>query len=209
MKEQVETKQNELVRLAKLKGVYDKSVLDSQLILVKSKLFREYAAMLISVKPGSQTLGIDKEIYDKENEDSFDTLVKYLRDIVYHPNKYRSAPIRRVWIPKPGKAEKRPLGIPTLKDRALQALVNLVLLPMVEMTSDPNSYGFRPYRDCKMAIAAVRNQLKTSDPVKIRSSINKRYTKTGNDAALLMRANQDKWILDADIKGFFDNINHK
>jgi hypothetical protein len=96
LKEEVEIKQKELAKLAKLKGVYDKTVLDRQLILVRSKLFREYATMLISVKPGSQTPGIDKEIYNKEEECTFEDLVKYLRDVTYHPNKYKSAPIKRV-----------------------------------------------------------------------------------------------------------------
>lgn len=207
--EEVLEKQKELVKLAKLKGCYDKSVLDKQLVLVRSKLFREYAVMIISVKTGSQTPGIDKEIYNKNDEHTYVNLVESLREATYYPNKYVSSPIKRVWIPKPGKSEKRPLGIPTVKDRALQALVNLVLLPLVEMTSDPNSYGFRPYRDCKMAIAAVRNQLKTTDLTKVRFSISKRFNKDGNQTAHLMRANQEKWILDADIKGFFDNINHK
>lgn len=76
------------------------------------------------------------------------------------------------------------MGIPTVKDRALQALINLVLLPLVELTSDPNSYGFRPYRDCKMAVAAVRNQLKTIDVLK-------RY-KTNNPSANFLIPNQEK-----------------
>jgi RNA-directed DNA polymerase len=54
------------------------------------------------------------------------------------------APTRRVWIPKPGTEERRPLGIPTMKDRALQALVKLVLEPEWEARFEPNSYGFRP-----------------------------------------------------------------
>jgi len=220
MREEVAAKQRELVKLAKLNGLYDKEVLDRQLILVRSKLFREYAVKLISMKPGSQTPplpaalgygqgqgGVDKEIYDKANEGTFEDLVEYLRKATYQPNNYRATPIRRVWIPKPGKEEKRPLGIPSIKDRALQALINLVLLPLVELTSDPNSYGYRPHRDCKMAIAAVRAQLKTIDVLKIRNSINKRHPKFGNSANYLI-ANQEKWILDADIKGFFDNINH-
>ena len=66
------------------------------------------------------------------------------------------------------------MGIPTVKDRALQALVNLVLNPLVELKSDANSYGFRPYRDCKMAIAAVRAQLKTVDVDKAIKSISDR-----------------------------------
>lgn len=53
------------------------------------------------------------------------------------------SPTRRVWIPKPGTEEKRPLGIPTIKDRALQALVKLALEPEWEARFEPNSYGFR------------------------------------------------------------------
>lgn len=95
-----------------------------------------------------------------------------------------------------------------MKDRALQALVNLGLLPLVELTSDPNSYGFRPYRDCKMAIAAVRNQLKTVDISKARRALNRRH-RGGNQSGNFLIPNQEKWILDVDIKGFFDNINHE
>jgi RNA-directed DNA polymerase len=202
-------KQRELVQLAKLKGVYDKEVLDRQLLLVRSRLFREFATELICYKPGSQTPGIDREIFDQEDiESSFEDLVEYLRSTIYHPNKYRASEVNRVWIPKPGKDEQRPLAIPTVKDRALQALVNLVLLPLVELTSDPNSYGFRPYRDCKMAVAAVRNQLKSVDIEKVKGSLNKRH-KVSNKSGNFLIPNQEKWILDADIKGFFDKINHE
>ncbi len=55
---------------------------------------------------------------------------------------YRPKPLRRIWIPKPGKQEKRPLGIPTMLDRAMQALYLLALEPSIESTSDPKSYGF-------------------------------------------------------------------
>jgi len=96
MKEEVAVKQRELVELAKLNGLYDKEVLDRQLILVRSKLLREYAVKLISVKPGSQTPGVDKEIYDKENEGIFEDLVEYLRKATYQPNNYRATPIKRV-----------------------------------------------------------------------------------------------------------------
>lgn len=167
--EMVELKQRELVQLAKLKGVYDKEVLNKQVLLARSRLFREFAVELISIKSGSQTPGIDGEIYDKEREESFEELIEYLRKITYHPNQYKASAVKRVWIPKSDKDEKRPLGIPTVRDRALQALVNLVLIPLVELTSDPNSYGFRPHRDCKMAIAAVRNQLRTVDVNKVRA----------------------------------------
>lgn len=207
---EVEEKQKELVELAKLKGVYDNSVLNKQLILARSKVFREHAVLTLSTKPGSSTPGVDGEGLKMEDERLKEKLISYSRDILYHPNKYKAAPIKRVWIPKPGKSDKRPLGIPTIKDRALQMITNLVLLPLVEMASDPNSYGFRPYRDCKMAIAAVRNQLKTQNIEKTKKHIRKRHAiREVVRVGTLMKANQNKWILDADIKGFFDNINHE
>ncbi|MUG93078.1 hypothetical protein F7734_11765 [Scytonema sp. UIC 10036] len=67
----------------------------------------------------------------------------------------RAKPTRRVWIPKPGSEEKRPLGIPTMYDRATQALVKLALEPQWEAIFEPNSYGFRPGRSCHDAIGAI------------------------------------------------------
>lgn len=93
----------------------------------------------------------------------------------------KSKPTRRVWIPKKGTDEKRPLGIPTMKDRALQALAKLVLEPEWEAFFEPNSYGFRPGRSCHDAIAAIF------------IAINKKA----------------KYILDADISKCFDRINHE
>src|ERR671932_9493 len=91
------------------------------------------------------------------------------------------SPTRRVWIPKPGTQEKRPLGIPTMKDRALQALVKLALEPEWEAKFEPNSYGFRPGRSCQDAIEALFNSIHQ----------------------------QPKYVLDADIKGAFDHINQE
>jgi RNA-directed DNA polymerase len=85
-------------------------------------------------------------------------------------------PVRRVWIPKPGKAEQRPLGIPVMRDRAYQALVKLALEPEWEARFEPNSYGFRPGRSCHDAIEAIFNIVK--------------YV--------------PRYVLDADIKSFFD-----
>lgn len=90
-------------------------------------------------------------------------------------------PTRRVWIPKPSTDEKRPLGIPTMKDRALQALVKLALEPEWEARFEPNSYGFRPGRSCHDAIEAIFNAI--------------RY--------------KAKYVLDADIAKCFDRINHE
>lgn len=90
-------------------------------------------------------------------------------------------PTRRVWIPKPGSDEKRPLGIPTINDRALQSLVKLALEPEWEAKFEPNSYGFRPGRSCHDAIEAI-------------------FTAIGKKA---------KFVLDADIAKCFDKINHE
>lgn len=90
-------------------------------------------------------------------------------------------PIRRVWIPKPGTDEQRPLGIPTLSDRAVQALVKLALEPEWEPRFEPNSYGFRPGRGCHDAIEAVFNSIKQLP----------------------------KYVLDADIAKCFDRICHR
>lgn len=90
-------------------------------------------------------------------------------------------PTRRVYIDKPGTNEKRPLGIPTMNDRALQALTKQILEPEWEARFEPNSYGFRPGRSCQDAIAAIY------------LSINQ----------------QPKFVLDADISKCFDKINHE
>lgn len=93
----------------------------------------------------------------------------------------KAQPVRRTYIPKPGTTETRPLGIPTMKDRATQALVKLALEPEWEARFEPNSYGFRPGRSCHDAIAAV--------------FMNVRF--------------RPKWVLDADIAKCFDRINHE
>ncbi|GET36331.1 RNA-directed DNA polymerase (Reverse transcriptase) [Microseira wollei NIES-4236] len=91
------------------------------------------------------------------------------------------SPTRRVWIPKPGTEEKRPLGIPTIKDRALQALVKLALEPEWEARFEPNAYGFRPGRSCHDAIEAIFTSIHL----------------------------KPKFVLDADIAKCFDRIDHE
>lgn len=92
----------------------------------------------------------------------------------------QARPVRRVWIPKPGTQEQRPLGIPTMRNRAAQALVKLALEPEWEAKFEPNSYGFRPGRSCHDAVAAV----------------------------YLCINRQPKYVLDADLTKCFDRINH-
>jgi RNA-directed DNA polymerase len=89
--------------------------------------------------------------------------------------------VKRVWIPKPGKTEKRPLGIPTMQDRAKQALALLALEPEWEAKFEPNSYGFRPGRSSHDAIEAIYSNL---------------------------HHNVDKLVYDADIRQCFDRIDH-
>lgn len=93
----------------------------------------------------------------------------------------KSHPTRRVWIPKPGKDEKRPLGIPTMYDRALQAVVKAALEPEWEAIFEPNSHGFRPGRSCHDAIWQIKNSIQQ----------------------------KAKFVLDADIAKCFDCINHE
>ena len=95
--------------------------------------------------------------------------------------KGKSKATRRVWIPKPGKDEKRPLGIPTIHDRALQGVIKNAIEPEWEAVFEPNSYGFRPGRACQDAIKQIR------------VSIEKK----------------PKYVLDADISKCFDKIDHK
>ena len=71
----------------------------------------------------------------------------------------KASPVRRVEIPKPDSTEKRPLGIPTMRDRATQALVKQALEPEWEAKFEPNSYGFRPGRSCHDAIMAIFNAI--------------------------------------------------
>lgn len=94
----------------------------------------------------------------------------------------KSNNIRRIWIPKPGKLEKRPLGIPTIQDRAKQALAHMALEPEWEAKFDENSYGFRPGRRPHDAIEAI---------------------------FLNLRKKKNKYVYDADIRKCFDRINHE
>ena len=93
----------------------------------------------------------------------------------------KSQPIRRVWIPKPGKKEKRPLGIPVMHERAAQALAKAALEPEWEAKFEGNSFGFRPGRSAHDAIEAIFLQI--------------RY--------------EPKYVLDADISKCYDRINHQ
>jgi RNA-directed DNA polymerase len=151
-----------------------KTVHRLQRLLTKSWQARCLAVRRIAQdNHGKKTAGVDgvKSISPSERT----KLVEEIRSI---PS---PKPVRRVWIPKPGKEEKRPLGIPTIRDRAGQAVVKLALEPEWEAKFEPNSYGFRPGRSCHDAAEAIFAVIK--------------YT--------------PRYVLDADIKGCFDNIDHQ
>jgi len=92
----------------------------------------------------------------------------------------KAQPLRRIWIPKPGKPEKRPLGIPVMRDRCAQALLKLAIEPEWEAKFEKDSYGFRPGRSAHDALSQIRAQIQQ----------------------------KPKYVLDADIAKCFDRIDH-
>lgn len=124
---------------------------------LQKTLMKSWSAKMLAVRrvtqdnQGKKTAGVDgvKSLNPKQRL----RLVSQLR------LNSKVKPTRRVWIPKPGTEEKRPLGIPTMYDRALQALVKLALEPEWEARFEPNSYGFRPGRSCRDAIEAIYKKI--------------------------------------------------
>ncbi len=145
-----------------------------QRLLTSSYYTRLLAVRLVTQdNQGKKTAGMDgiKNLSPMQRFNLVDLLKsRYLK----------ASPTRRVWIPKPGKDEKRPLGIPTMYDRALQALVKLGMEPEWEARFEPNSYGFRPGRSTHDAIEAIYLSIHM----------------------------KPKYVLDADISKCFDRINH-
>ena len=140
-------------------------------------LTNSYYAKLMAVKrvtsnKGKNTPGVDGDLWQ-------DAGAKWQAVHSLRRRGYRPQPLRRIYIPKKN-GKKRPLSIPTMMDRAQQALYKLALAPVAETLADGNSYGFREGRSCADAVQAGFNALS--------------------------KPNSAKWILEADIKGCFDNI---
>src|ERR1700684_3163691 len=143
-----------------------------QRLLTHSYSGKVLAVRRVTENNGKKTPGVDQEIWDTPEKKT--QAVHALRRRGYQPQ-----PLRRVYIQKSDGKTMRPLGIPTMKDRAQQALHLLALDPVVETTADRNSYGFRPLRSCADAIEQCFNAL-------------------GHAST--------QWILEGDIKSCFDKI---
>lgn len=100
--------------------------------------------------------GITVGFFAKNSQDRLLVVNEHLKAGTYEPK-----PVKRVWIPKPGSAEKRPLGIPTVRDRVVQTAVRLAIEPVFEREFAPHSYGFRPGRSCQDALRQVEKLLKS------------------------------------------------
>ncbi|KAG7748258.1 hypothetical protein KL911_005369 [Ogataea haglerorum] len=161
------------------KGDKDK-VLKLQEELVKSTMTILMAINSVMSNRGGKTPGIDKKLYD--NYTDLLLLVDELREL----DSYKATPVKRIYIPK-SNGKLRPLGIPTIKDRCVQELYRLALLPISEVNADYNSFGFRPGKSQRDAItAAVYSLMPYSEKGKV----------------------YPRFVLDADVKGYFDNISH-
>ena len=131
-----------------------------------------------SVRANKGAAGVDGqtvEVFENHLEENLTELSERLRDGTYRPH-----PVRRVWLPKPGGKDKRPLGIPTVRDRVVQTALRNVLEPVFERDFAERSYGFRPGRGCKNALRRVEELMKSG------------YT----------------FVVDADLRSYFDSIPH-
>jgi len=155
-----------------------KSGQDAKVRRLQRLLVKSYYARLLAVRKvtqdnqGKKTAGVDGMIAISPEQRL--NLTEEIKGTL------KAKPLRRVWIPKPGRDEKRPLGIPTIKDRARQALIKLALEPEWESRMEGTSYGFRPGRSAHDAIS------------RIYITINR----------------GSYFVLDADIAKCFDRINH-
>ena len=146
-----------------------------QRLLTHSFSGKVLAVRRVTENTGKKTPGVDQEIWDTPEKKI--QAVHALKRRGYQPQ-----PLRRVYIPKSDGKTMRPLGIPTMKDRAMQALHLLALDPVAETTADKNSYGFRQQRSCADAI---------------------------EQCFLALKIATTEWVLEGDIKSCFDRISHE
>lgn len=200
-KREVTQEQMTLVDLAKTKGLHSKAVKRQQTIFLRSLKFRIIAVYKVSQTNEAKTLGIDKVQFNSnsyEKKKKCWDVVELLRKIILKPEIWST---KRVWLTKI-KYKEGFMVIPNIINRALQQLVCLVLDPLVEFTSDSNSFGFRKYKSAKMAIGVLKELLKTLDKNYIKPSF---FVQSPQEVPTI--PHEDKWILDENIRGFFENTN--
>ena len=147
-----------------------------QYLLTHSYYAKALAVRKVTTNKGKNTSGVDKELWT--------TAASKMRAVLTLSDKnYKAKPLRRVYIEKKGKKAKRPLGIPCMYDRAMQALYALSLEPIAETTADTRSFGFRKGRCCQDACEYIFTNL--------------------------AKSNSAEWVLEGDIKGCFDHISHE
>ena len=146
-----------------------------QWLLTHSFAGKALAVKRVTDNKGKRTPGVDGAIWSTPE-------CKYKATKTLTRHGYQPKPLRRVHIPK-ANGKTRPLGIPTMKDRAMQALHLLALCPVAETLADPNSHGFRIGRSTADAIEQCH--------------------------IVLARKDAAQWVLEADIKGCFDHISHR
>lgn len=146
-----------------------------QHLLVHSFSGKALAVKRVTENQGKKTSGVDREVWDTPEKKS-----QAIDELKQHA--YKPLPLRRVYIPK-DNGRRRPLSIPVMKDRAMQALHLLALDPVVETTADPNSYGFRKERSTADAMQQC--------------------------FVVLSHRTSAQWILEGDIKSCFDGIDHE
>lgn len=171
--EKVVRRLQERIVKATREGNRDK-VHDLQRLLTRSRSAKLLAIKRVTENKGSKTPGVDKVTWQHRRS-------KEMAVALLDPRGYKPQPLRRIYIPK-SNGKMRPLGIPTMRDRAMQALYLLALDPIAETLADPNSYGFRKGRGVHDAIEQCHNAL---------------------------RGGRDRWILEGDIKACFDHIGHE
>ncbi|QUH21637.1 group II intron reverse transcriptase/maturase [Alkaliphilus sp. B6464] len=133
----------------------------------------------LKANKGSKTAGIDKYTIRKYLEQDYDKTISEVQQAFMN---YKAQSVRRVWIPKVGKDEFRPLGIPTIIDRIVQECIRIVIEPICEGRFFEHSYGFRPMRNTHHALERLTSLVH----------------KTGYH-----------WIVEGDISKFFDKVNHQ